>query len=154
MRGAVPLRLLQAAIVLLFCTAPVTATCYAPDGTVVTTSDVAPCSSDPSDPLSHVCCNLNRPKAPGTSTNASEIRDTCLPNGLCQNESLLKDGSTYMQWGRNFCTNRDWSTGQCLDACTTNDVGIINNVSVRKTLTYCSERVQNAWFLVQARTAQ
>lgn len=108
-------RLLQAFAFFASCALLATATCYTPDGNEVQGNDVAPCSNDPSDPLSHICCITNRPKAPGTSTNASEISDTCLPNGLCQNESLLEDGSIYLQWGRNWCTNRDWSTGQCLD---------------------------------------
>lgn len=108
-------RLLQALISYASCAAFAIATCYTPDGNEVEGYDIAPCSNDPSDPLSHICCMTNRTKAPGTSTNASDIRDTCLPNGLCQNESLLEDGSVYLQWGRNWCTNSDWSTGQCLD---------------------------------------
>jgi hypothetical protein len=119
-------RLLRAVVFLASCATFATATCYTPDGSAVPGDAVAPCSSDPSNPLSHVCCMVNRPKAPGTSTNASEVRDACLPNGLCQNESLLEDGSVFLQWGRNWCTSRDWSTGQCLDnVCTStaDDVG-------------------------------
>ncbi|OAG02002.1 uncharacterized protein CC84DRAFT_1208143 [Paraphaeosphaeria sporulosa] len=116
-------RLLQALVYFATCTTLVIATCYTPDGNAVQEDDVAPCSNDPSDPLSHICCITNRPKASGTSTNASEIRDTCLPNGLCQNESLLEDGSIYLQWGRNWCTNPDWSTGQCLDDVCTRTAG-------------------------------
>ncbi|KAL5461636.1 hypothetical protein PMIN06_002129 [Paraphaeosphaeria minitans] len=115
--------LLQALVFFASCTTLATATCYTPDGNAVQGDDIAPCSNDPSDPLSHICCITNRPKAPGTSINASEIRDTCLPNGLCQNESLLKDGSVYLQWGRNWCTNPDWSTGQCLDDVCTRTAG-------------------------------
>ncbi|KAF1968018.1 hypothetical protein BU23DRAFT_558867 [Bimuria novae-zelandiae CBS 107.79] len=116
------MRLLLAFVFLVQCVVFVTATCYAPDGSERTGGDIGPCSNDLSDPLSRICCNVNRPKAPGTSTNASEIRDTCLPNGLCENLSLLKDGSLYLQWGRNFCTSRDWSTGQCMDGICTNTV--------------------------------
>ncbi|KAF2440204.1 hypothetical protein P171DRAFT_435971 [Karstenula rhodostoma CBS 690.94] len=116
-------RLLQAVVFFASYATLATATCYTPDGNEVTGDDIAPCSSDPSDPLSHICCITNRPKASGTSTNASEIRDTCLPNGLCQNESLLEDGSVYLQWGRNWCTHRDWSTGQCLDNVCTRTAG-------------------------------
>lgn len=150
------MRLLLAALFLGQCVLSSAATCYAPDGGERTSNDIAPCSDDPSDPLSHVCCNMNRPKAPGTSTNASEIRDTCLPNGLCQNESLLKDGSVYLQWGRNFCTQRDWTTGQCLDnVCTNTAQGVrtvSNTISPSVRLTDPRKLVPNVSFLVPERT--
>jgi hypothetical protein len=73
------------------------AQCYFPSGNK-TYSGYTPCSADPSDPLSTICCN-------------SEIGDACLPNGLC-----AVSGWPVAYW-RKFCTEKDWTTGKCLDAC-------------------------------------
>jgi len=112
------LRLSQAVFALAYLTSIVSAKCYAPDGHEITRPEAGPCSDDPNDPLSNICCNVNRKYAPGTFKDAAQVRDTCLPNGMCQNWSLDSEGNDFYQWGRDYCTESDWNSGKCLNVCT------------------------------------
>jgi hypothetical protein len=62
-------------------------TCYLPNGTPLpSTGDFfpafQPCTSG--GPLT-VCCATNRTGEPGGDARNGEVKDECLPNGLCQN---------------------------------------------------------------------
>jgi len=81
----------------LFIVSALSQKCYYPSGNEASPG-YQPCSKDTSDPLSTICCNV-------------ELGDVCLPNGLC-----AVSGWPPRFW-RKFCTERDWTTGKCIDAC-------------------------------------
>lgn len=92
--------------------------CYNANGTVATDPDYAPCSNSTSDPLHTICCSLNRDNPPGGDPSvAGFTRDECLANGICQNKWSQNGGHT-TSYFREKCTEKDWSTGLCLDVCT------------------------------------
>jgi hypothetical protein len=72
-----------------------TATCYFPNGAEQPDPAYAPCSNDTTNPLSTICC---------------ASWDTCLPNGLCQNNAMQK---TF----RESCTKSNWADGGCQELC-------------------------------------
>ncbi|KAG9195720.1 hypothetical protein G6011_00841 [Alternaria panax] len=74
-------------------------TCYWRNGTAQDDLDYQPCSSNASDPLSHICC--------------SSSRDICLPNGLCK---TLYTEDTYIYF-RESCTLSNWESGGCQELC-------------------------------------
>ncbi|PVH92144.1 hypothetical protein DM02DRAFT_620115 [Periconia macrospinosa] len=95
----------------------VNAKCYLPDGTGATNPQWRECSTDPQDPLSNICCALNRTNAAGGLKSEGETADTCLPNGLCQNESVMDSGNKTIYYRRSYCTSQQWESGNCLTTC-------------------------------------
>ncbi|CAI6293735.1 unnamed protein product [Periconia digitata] len=95
----------------------VDAKCYLPDGTGATNPQWRACSDDPKDPLSNICCALNRKNPAGGLKSAGDTADTCLPNGLCQNESFSDSGNQTIYYRRSYCTSQEWESGNCLTTC-------------------------------------
>lgn len=97
------------------------ATCFLPNGTANPSTGAAPCSSDPSDPLSAVCCNTQWSNPPGGDLKFGQPQDECLPNGLCQNRGMsTKEGQEMPPWThfyRVYCANEDGSG--CVGVCDT-----------------------------------
>lgn len=77
--------------------------CYYRDGTQVRDEGFVACH-DVVQGSYPWCCALNRGKQHGRNVSASEARDVCMPNGLCQNA----DDGTKFSYYRNFCSNPAW----------------------------------------------
>ncbi|KAF1954979.1 hypothetical protein CC80DRAFT_594624 [Byssothecium circinans] len=97
--------------------------CYFANGTVVPPRfHVLPCDNAP---VKTICCALDRENPPGgLLINGNNTRDECLPNGICQNRAV-RDGEKITAYWLNFCTDKDITSGKCLDVCreTRNDGG-------------------------------
>ncbi|KAF1952553.1 hypothetical protein CC80DRAFT_495333 [Byssothecium circinans] len=92
-------------------------TCYLPNGTA---RYWQPCSSDTSDPLSNVCCALDRTIPAGGNGSLGLTNDECLPNGVCMNRAVV-GGRTDRTYWRNACTDKEWTPGKCFDICSDGD---------------------------------
>ncbi|KAF2644648.1 hypothetical protein P280DRAFT_465942 [Massarina eburnea CBS 473.64] len=102
------------------------ADCFFANGTVLPTtqaffSTIQPCVDDP---VKTICCNLGRDNEPGGDYVNGYTNDECLPNGLCQNR-LVKNGTKTTNYWLEYCTDKDVTSGKCLDVCreTRNDAG-------------------------------
>ncbi|KAF1954054.1 hypothetical protein CC80DRAFT_550517 [Byssothecium circinans] len=95
----------------------VDAKCYLPDGTAATNPQWAACSEDASDPLSTICCAMNRTNPAGGNSKDGPTAETCLPNGLCQNDAADDNGNHKFSYQRAYCTTADWNSGKCLTTC-------------------------------------
>ena len=113
--------------------------CYVPNGSAVLNwgpnSAFQPCSHDPSDPLSTICCALNRANPSGGSIFYGPTQDICLPSGLCQNILIDANGDTVYEYWRDYCTVDDYTSSKCLDVCTGNGV-CYRNFQSRYTSTF------------------
>jgi hypothetical protein len=98
------------------------ADCFHPNGTAETDQYHAPCSSDPSNPLSSICCAVGRPIPDAGWAGLGLTRDVCLENGLCQNRKKAeeKDTNLIVWYWREECTEKDWQSGKCLNVCVDN----------------------------------
>ncbi|KAI2480643.1 hypothetical protein Ptr902_07668 [Pyrenophora tritici-repentis] len=92
----IPLLLCFSSIVFLQCAA---SGCFWRNGTENPNNNYVPCSIDPSNPLSTICC---------------ASWDECLPNGLCRN-------TVDTNFWRESCTKQDWTEGGCQEICSTED---------------------------------
>ncbi|KAF2646827.1 hypothetical protein P280DRAFT_464988 [Massarina eburnea CBS 473.64] len=99
------------------CFSLVESKCFLPDGSAATNSQWGVCSEDASNPLSSICCALNRTNVAGGKSSDGLTADTCLPNGLCQNESEDDSGNHHFTYQRAYCTTADWNSGKCLTTC-------------------------------------
>lgn len=109
---------MKAAIaVFLFVGSLVDAKCYLPDGTGATNPIWRECSTDLSDPLSNICCALNRTNPAGGLRSEGETAETCLPNGLCEQSSVSDSGNITTSYRRAYCTSQEWESGKCLTTC-------------------------------------
>ena len=109
--------LLQLAII---ATVSARSKCFLPFGVPATYPAYQPCSDDPSEPLSNICCQLNLPNLPGGNRSDGPVQQECLPNGLCQERSI--DGETgmgHISWTRGYCTSSNFGnlTSDCLNKC-------------------------------------
>ncbi|KAH7380211.1 hypothetical protein DE146DRAFT_288033 [Phaeosphaeria sp. MPI-PUGE-AT-0046c] len=99
----------------------VRSTCFLPNGTANPSLGAAPCSSDPSNPLSAVCCNTKWSNPPGGDLKFGQPQDECLPNGLCQNRGMsTKQGDEMPPWThfyRVYCANEGGEG--CVGVCDT-----------------------------------
>ncbi|KAF2204695.1 hypothetical protein GQ43DRAFT_477976 [Delitschia confertaspora ATCC 74209] len=95
---------------------PVASDCFFPNGQLQTNLGFAPCSNTPSDPLSSICCGVNRTNAFGGDPSKGTPRDKCLPNGIC----VYQASGSLPQYNRAYCTETNWKAGKCLDVCTYN----------------------------------
>jgi hypothetical protein len=95
------------------------ASCFHPNGTQTTDLYHAPCSKNPSDPLSTICCAIERPNPSGGLSAAGSTNDVCLDNGLCMNQYRrdAADKTVSVAYYREECTERDWKGGKCLSVC-------------------------------------
>ncbi|CAI6273796.1 unnamed protein product [Periconia digitata] len=103
-------------LLLLLSSSPfISALCFRPNGSVDANPEYVPCSSDPSDPFSNICCATNRPADRGP--------DICTPNGLCQVglKKGEKQGDT--AWTKPQCKNKDWQG--CMEVCGTDDMSFV-----------------------------
>lgn len=80
---------------------------------------MVPC---PQKSLETICCALNRTIPSGGDTANGDARDECMPNGLCLSK-YLSEGYTRQSYWRNYCTEKDWSSGKCLNVCAENKLG-------------------------------
>lgn len=103
--------------ILLLVGSLVDAKCYLPDGTGATNPQWRECSNDPQDPLSNICCALNRKNPAGGLRSEGDTADTCMPNGLCQNEAVSDAGVRTTTYRRAYCTSQEWESGKCLTTC-------------------------------------
>lgn len=98
--------------------------CYVSNGSAVlnwgSDSVYQPCSRDSSNPLSTICCAINRSNPPGGNIANGFTQDICLPSGLCQNILVNADGDTVYAYWRDYCTVNDYTSSKCLDVCTGN----------------------------------
>jgi len=101
----------------------VVAACYYADSSLVTDLDYQPCNSA-SGPTS-MCCATNRTNAPGTGR---DVRDSCLPNGLCQNVYVDSQGREHYDYFRDSCSSPDWK-GCLMNVCETASVGTPRYIS-------------------------
>ncbi|KAH7413984.1 hypothetical protein DE146DRAFT_762503 [Phaeosphaeria sp. MPI-PUGE-AT-0046c] len=92
--------------------------CYLPNGSPLPSIGTffpafAPCTSGGP---STVCCATNRTGEPGGDVKNGEVKDECLPNGLCQNRRVRNgvEGSAFFA---NFCTDPSYPSSKCLDIC-------------------------------------
>ncbi|KAF2029435.1 hypothetical protein EK21DRAFT_21917, partial [Setomelanomma holmii] len=74
---------------------------------------IAPCT--PPGPSS-ICCATNRTNSAGGDAANGDTKDECLANGLCQNR-VTKNGVETTKFFANFCTNSNFTSGNCLDIC-------------------------------------
>ena len=96
----------------------VSASCLYPNGTANPDTSYQPCSSDASNPLHTICCATGRAIAPG---GVGETKDVCMPNGLCQNSvKPTTNAQVVTSYFRDACTEKDWTSGKCLNVCTDN----------------------------------
>lgn len=98
--------------------------CYSSNGSAVLNwgpdSVYQPCSNDSSNPLSTICCAINRSNPSGGNIANGFTQDICLPSGLCQNILVDANGDTVYAYWRDFCTVNDYKSSKCLDVCTGN----------------------------------
>lgn len=98
--------------------------CYVSNGSAVlnwgSNSAYQPCSRDSSNPLSTICCAINRSNPPGGNIANGFTQDICLPSGLCQNILVDANGDTVYTYWRDYCTVNDYTSSKCLDVCTGN----------------------------------
>jgi hypothetical protein len=97
--------LILPSLLLLACN--VRAGCYFSDRTMDKNVEYQPCSEDPSNPLSTICC----------ATNRKDGADICAPNGLCQVGTKKGSPPAAPAWTKPSCTNQDWSEDGCLHVC-------------------------------------
>ena len=91
--------------------------CYMSNGTLIDSTEYQPCSSTSTvADLDRICCALNRSNAPGGDWSDGLTKDTCLPNGICQNNHTA-NGEVETLYFREQCTEQDWTSGKCLDIC-------------------------------------
>lgn len=95
----------------------VAASCYYADNSLVTDRDYLPCNS--ASGTTSMCCATNRTSAPGTGR---DVRDTCLPNGLCQNVYVDSQGREHYDYFRSSCSSSDWE-GCLKNVCENASVG-------------------------------
>ncbi|OCL12977.1 hypothetical protein AOQ84DRAFT_226595 [Glonium stellatum] len=116
--GLLPALSLTAALLLPFASCM----CYVSNGSAVLNwgpdSVYQPCSDDSSNPLSTICCAINRPNPSGGNITNGFTQDTCLPSGLCENISTDKNGNIVYAYWRDYCTVSDYTSSKCLDVCT------------------------------------
>jgi hypothetical protein len=113
----------------------VEARCFHPNGTQTTDLYHAPCSNDSSNPLSTICCAVERANpAQGLSTDGF-TRDICLDNGICQNSwrANRNDPQVTISYYREECTVQDWRSGKCLNVCV-GEVRIVKKPGIKRTL--------------------
>ncbi|KAH4253010.1 hypothetical protein HBI04_193450 [Parastagonospora nodorum] len=92
--------------------------CYSPNGNVLRSdgsyfSGFQACTSG-GPPT--ICCATNRANPAGGDRSKGDTKDECLPNGLCQNRSVEAGGLT-ISFFANFCTDANFTSGNCLDIC-------------------------------------
>ena len=96
--------------------------CYVSNGSAVlnwgSNSVYQPCSKDSSNPLSTICCAINRDNPSGGNIANGFTQDICLPSGLCQNILVDANGDTVYAYWRDYCTVNDYTSSKCLDVCT------------------------------------
>jgi hypothetical protein len=130
MRLILPSELISFWIISFF-TNFIQADCFHPNGTQEPDQYHAPCSSDPSNPLSSICCAVGRPNPDGGWHGLGLTRDVCLENGICQNRAKAteneNDTSLLVGYWREECTEKNWQSGKCLNVC-------VDNVSTSPTL--------------------
>ncbi|KAF2106739.1 hypothetical protein BDV96DRAFT_590757 [Lophiotrema nucula] len=91
--------------------------CYMSNGTLILSNEYQPCSSTSDVPdLDQICCALNRSNAAGGDWLDGFTIDTCLPNGICQN-NYTANGERKIIYFREQCTEQQWTSGKCLDVC-------------------------------------
>lgn len=88
------------------------AQCYAPDGS--TGYAYLPCIADIH--VDSMCCVLNITALELIGETEANL-DTCLPNGLCQFNSN--------QYSRDLCTDKTWTSPNCLNICAGGSVSLI-----------------------------
>jgi len=98
---------------LAFSASEVVATCYHPDGSVMTGLAYEPCNQFVG--TFSPCC--------GTNHTGKVAPDICLANGLCQNTG----DNVYWRQG---CTDKTWKSPFCVDLCITAADGGSANVNV------------------------
>ncbi|CAI6331014.1 unnamed protein product [Periconia digitata] len=64
----------------------------------------------PEDPVTGLCCSLASIEVDGARN------ETCLNNGLCLNE-YTSNHTLHREFYTSLCTEKDWTTGNCLDIC-------------------------------------
>ena len=100
--------------------------CYVSNGSAVLNwgpnSVYQPCSNDSSNPLSTICCAINRSNPSGGNVANGFTQDICLPSGLCKNILVDANGDTVYAYWRDYCTVIDYTSSKCLDVCTGNGV--------------------------------
>ena len=101
----------------LFLTVSAQSGCFFPNGVESERAYYGSCSKNAQDPLSKICCALNRQNPPGSDEALGEPQDECLPNGLCAYKAE-RAGTNITAYFRNLCTEKDWKSGKCLDVCT------------------------------------
>ncbi|KAF2471166.1 uncharacterized protein BDR25DRAFT_367896 [Lindgomyces ingoldianus] len=96
--------------------------CYISNGSAVFNWDAnsvyQPCSNDSSNVLSTICCATNRNNPSGGNIANGFTADICLPSGLCQNILTDSGGNKIYAYWRDYCTESDYKSSKCLDACT------------------------------------
>ncbi len=104
-------RLATIASLIFVCARQVAATCYYPNGNLVTGPGYVPCNNSLAGPNApSMCCGLK-----GTGAFPAG-EGQCLPNGLCKYQQAEAAGNTTTQFWRNGCSSKDWK-GDCLDVC-------------------------------------
>lgn len=78
--------------------------CFSYNNSLVTDTIYSSCEN------TSMCCATNR--TPGGENEP----DICLPNGVCYN-AQTRNGDKYETWFRDFCSQSDWKTGNCLTIC-------------------------------------
>ena len=105
-------------LVSLFVAHHVQAQCYLPNGTITTDLYHNRCSNDTSNPLNTICCAVDRAPLPGTYAENEYARDECLDSGICRNRFEDANGRRGVTYWREECTEKDWTSGKCLNVCT------------------------------------
>lgn len=113
------------AVVLLLLSAfgrPVGATCYHPNGQVVSEVDYVPCNNSVLGPAApSMCCGLNR-----DGSSIAQTADTCMSNGLCQFQYTEADTKKVItQYWRDGCSSANWTACMPAGAC-----DFVNNVGM------------------------
>ena len=95
--------------VLVFFAPFANSTCYARNGTAITSDTYQPCNQVNLE--FSMCCNTNTDPTAKTSF----APDICLPNGLCENwVTFPHDNSTPTLHWRESCTDPTWQSPFCL----------------------------------------
>jgi hypothetical protein len=82
-------------------------TCFNLDGSAITETDYQPCNSIIG--TTSMCCATNRTIPAGTLTNGISVRDTCLSNGLCQNNFYYVAQTQFVyEYYREACSSPTW----------------------------------------------